>query len=119
MNAGRLALLFLVLSGCAKGARSKEAAVELARPPKHDLQDIEQARNAFVARAESAGIRLENPPQVLEWTRPSLISWRREKNAVAVPRWGELSKEQREALATMAGSEDDAPALFAWLFRWF
>jgi hypothetical protein len=116
-----LALAVLAgMSGCARSTRAEgQAAAEIARPPKHDLQDIEQARDAFIARAQGAGLNLENPPQVMEWTRPSLISWRREKNAVAVPKWDELSKEQREVLATMAGSEEDAPAFFAWVFRWF
>ena len=113
-----LAVVLLTVAGCARNTRA-EGAVEIPPPPRTDMQDIEIARNAFIQRAESAGVRLENPPQVMEWTRPSLISWRREKNAVAVPKWDELTKEQREALATLAGSEDDAPAFFSWLFRWF
>jgi hypothetical protein len=117
-SSAALAVVLVGLSGCARNTRA-EGAVEVPPPPRNDLQDLEITRNAFVQRAESAGLRLENPPQVIEWTRPSLISWRREKNAVAVPKWDELSKEQREALATIAGSEDDAPALFGWLFRWF
>ncbi len=70
-------------------------------------------------RAGQCGFTLPAVPGLREWTRPSFISWRAREQVVALPRWEELSPSQRELLRDMAGSEAEAPQLFALLFRWF
>lgn len=57
-------------------------------------------------------------PEIREWTRPSLVSWRQEQKAVAVPRWDDLDARQRQFVVGIAG-EADARTLFELLFRWF
>jgi hypothetical protein len=79
---------------------------------------VTQLRDAFLARVARAGFVLSFVPEVREWTRPSMISWRQEAKAVAVPRWEELTDGQRELLERMASAER-ARALFDELFRWF
>jgi hypothetical protein len=88
-------------------------------PPAGDLATLERTRDLFMARAAKAGLHLEFTPEIREWTRPSLISWRQDERAVAVPRWDELPEGPRRALGELAGSDDAARPLFDWLFRWF
>jgi hypothetical protein len=89
------------------------------RPPRRtDVVSATQLRDAFLARAAQAGLALSFVPEVREWTRPSMISWRQEARAVAMPRWEELSDGQRALLERMA-SPERAHALFDELFRWF
>jgi hypothetical protein len=77
-----------------------------------------QLRDAFLSRAARAGWVLPFVPEIREWTRPSMISWRQEAKAVAMPRWEELTDVQRQLLARMA-SVDGSRALFEELFHWF
>jgi hypothetical protein len=79
---------------------------------------VTQLRDAFLARAARAGFAMPFVPEVREWTRPSMISWRQEAKAIAVPRWEELTTGQRELLVRMASAER-ARGLFDELFRWF
>jgi len=93
--------------------------VESPLEPPCGLAPLESMRDAFIARSARAGIPLPYSPEVREWTRPLLVAWRRDARAVAVPRWEELTREQRALVVRMAGSEPRAPELFAWLYRWF
>jgi hypothetical protein len=106
------ALLFLLLSSCAAPHAIMDA-------PPHDAAALDRLRDAFLARARKAGRTLPFTPEMREWTRPSLMSWRAEAHAVAVPRWEELSPEQRALVERMAGDTCRPERLFAWLFRWF
>ncbi|MCB9652735.1 MAG: hypothetical protein H6729_01200 [Deltaproteobacteria bacterium] len=88
-------------------------------PPGADRPAIIAVRDAFLAKARSAGLVLSFLPEVREWTRPSMISWRQEVRAVAVPRWDELSEPQRSLLVRMVGGDGGSRHLFDVLFRWF
>ena len=83
------------------------------------LESIISIRDQYMAIAKDEGLELGFVPEIREWTRPSLMSWRAEAKAVAVPKWEELSKEQRALITEMAGSSDKAERLFLLLFRWF
>jgi hypothetical protein len=87
--------------------------------PDGTLAALQADRDAFLGRCAEAGAALPSPPEIREWTRPSMMSWRREAHAVAVPRWDELTPEQRALVSRMAGSEALAPEVFRWVFRWF
>ncbi len=87
--------------------------------PQVDLPAVVRLRDDFLARARARGIALSFVPEVREWTRPSLTSWRQEERAVAIPRWEELSEPQRDLLARMTGDEHEARRVFDLLFRWF
>ncbi len=87
--------------------------------PPCGLAPLEAMRDAFVHRAARTGLTLPYLPEVREGTRPVFTSWRLDARAVSVPRWDEITPEQRAAIVKMAGSEARAPELFAWLFRWF
>jgi hypothetical protein len=83
-----------------------------------DLPAIVQLRDRFLGQARRAGIVMPFTPEMREWTRPSMISWRQEARAVAIPKWDELGEPQRRLLELMAG--DRSPQqLFNLLFRWF
>jgi hypothetical protein len=109
----------LVAAACAGAPPAPRPPLLAATPPDGSLAAIERTRDRFVARAATAGVALPFTPEMREWTRPSIISWREEQRAVAVPRWEELSEAQRAAIADLAGSPAGARPLFAWLFRWF
>ncbi|OFZ56005.1 MAG: hypothetical protein A2428_08635 [Bdellovibrionales bacterium RIFOXYC1_FULL_54_43] len=84
-----------------------------------DLNSIEGIRDSFVRSAKENGLTLPFVPSIREWTRPSLISWRKEAKAVALPRWEELSSDARNLVTTMAGNTTEPRRLFDLLFRWF
>ena len=106
------AFVCLLLTGCATPHAAPDA-------PPHDVAAIDQLRDAFLARAHKAGRTLPFTPEMREWTRPTMMSWRAEAHAVAVPKWEELSPEQRALLERMAGDSCPPEKLFAWLFRWY
>jgi hypothetical protein len=105
----------LLAVACASPSVDQRAAAPERRA---DLASVMQLRDAFLARAARAGAELSFVPEVREWTRPSMISWRQEAKAVALPRWEELTDGQREVVERMA-SAGRAHALFDELFRWF
>lgn len=107
-----------ILTALAGSAVTRGKAL-LAPAPAGDHAALERMRDRFIDRAGRTGLRLPFRPAIREWTRPSLISWRQEARAVAVPRWDELNKGQRTALEQIAGSATAAPVVFEWLFRWF
>ncbi|MDD2772212.1 MAG: hypothetical protein PHP45_00775 [Elusimicrobiales bacterium] len=86
--------------------------------PSETLLSIQAISNQFLNRAAQSGLILSFVPEIREWTRPSLISWRQEARAVAVPNWSELSETQHALLLRMAGTGNDE-LLFNYLFRWF
>lgn len=83
------------------------------------LETIVSLRDEYLTIAEKSGLKLGFIPEIREWTRPSMISWRAETKAVAIPKWDELSKDQRGLVNKMAGSPEKARELFQLLFRWF
>lgn len=87
--------------------------------PDGTLEALRADRDAFLGRCAEEGATITSAPEIREWTRPSMMSWRREANAVAVPRWDELTPEQRALVSRMAGSPEHAPEIFRWVFRWF
>ncbi len=110
-------LLAIVLwFGCAAPASAPKPATEPR--PLTDRASIISLRDRFLIRASASGFVLPFVPEIREWTRPSLVSWRQEAKAVAVPRWDELDAQQRQFVVGMA-SGADARALFELLFRWF
>ncbi len=74
--------------------------------------------NTFLDRLEAMGIELPYRPQVRDWTRPSLISWRETARAVAVPTWSEVPEKMRGLFEVMA-PPGRAKLLFDEAFRWF
>lgn len=105
-----LFILLSVLAGC---------ATQPVLAPSTDTQSLESLRDEFVAVANSSGRTLGFQPQIREWTRPSLISWREKQRTVAVPKWDDLKDSQKTELASLFGSEKNANEIFPWLFRWF
>ena len=87
--------------------------------PPCGLAPLERLRDGFVARATRAGLSLPSTVALREATGPELVRWDAAAGAAVVPRWEELSAEQRAALTRLAGSDTGAPSLFAWLYRWF
>jgi len=104
--------LFLIVIAMSCGSPSRPASVS-ANPT------VTQLRDAFLDRARVAGVVLPFVPEMREWTRPSMMSWRQEARAVAVPRWNELASAQLDLLTRMAGDEAATHRLFDLLFRWF
>jgi hypothetical protein len=87
--------------------------------PPCGLAPLERLRDDFVARATRTGLSLPSSIRLREATGPELVRWDAAAGAAIVPRWEELSGDQRAALSRLAGSDTGAPALFAWLYRWF
>lgn len=86
-------------------------------PPEVDPNVL---RDRFLARAAKAGFTLGFVPEMREWTRPSLISWRAEARAVALPRWEEVPEPTKRLFVEWTGGDPDAAVrMFHWLFRWF
>jgi hypothetical protein len=83
------------------------------------LESLISIRDQYLAATKKAGLELGFVPEMKEWTRPSMISWRAEAKAVAIPRWEELSTDHQALVVEMAGSADNAKELFSLLFRWF
>jgi hypothetical protein len=79
---------------CAPSTADSPAS-EIPAPPPGEIASIASLRTEFLSRAGRVGLVLDFTPEVREWTRPSLISWRQEARAVAIPRWDELSPAQR------------------------
>jgi hypothetical protein len=100
-----------ILTGISQQTRS-------ALAPRVDLPAIVELRDRFLERARRAGVAMPFTPEMREWTRPSMISWRQEARAVAIPRWDELGEPQRRLLELMAGARG-SQQLFELLFRWF
>lgn len=115
----RSAVLVALLAACTRIPARTTAPAERLGPPDGDHATIERTRDRFMQSAARAGLTLRFVPEIREWTRPSLISWREEAHAVAIPRWQELGDGAKRSLDQIAGSRPAAEMLFAWLFRWF
>jgi hypothetical protein len=95
------------------------ALFEVQSSADNHLSSILKIRDDYMTTASKFGLELSFVPEIKEWTRPSFISWRAEAKAVAIPRWEELSKDQKALVVEMAGSSDRAELFFSLLFRWF
>lgn len=86
-------------------------AVACATAPNHGenragLSSMNAIRDKYLELARQNGLELSFVPELREWTRPSVMSWRQEARPVAVPRWSDLNDDQRHLLKMMA--VDDA-----------
>ena len=118
MSRAHLALAFLLAATLPAPSRAG-CPDESPLDPPCGLAPLERLRDGFVARSTRAGLRLPSPLALREATGPELVRWDAAAGAAVVPRWEELSADQRAALSRLAGSDSGAPALFAWLYRWF
>ncbi len=89
-----------------------------ANPPATTFEAVKRNADIFLDKIEKLGYELPYRPEMREWTRPSLISWREEARAVAVPKWEEVSADTREQMALWSSS-GTAKDLFDFAFRWF
>ncbi|MBI2519827.1 MAG: hypothetical protein HYV97_05410 [Bdellovibrio sp.] len=103
-------LIFVSLFGCSSG-KNYDAVSE--------LKVLNELRDEFLAQAKAHARALDFVPEIRNWTRPSLASWREEQRAVAIPVWTELSASQISSLSALFGSEARAKEIFPLLFRWF
>jgi hypothetical protein len=112
-------VLALLLTATLPGLSRAGCPDESPLDPPCGLAPLERLRDDFVARATRAGLSLPSPVALREATGPELVRWDAAAGAAVVPRWEELAAGQRAALSRLAGSDTGAPALFAWLYRWF
>jgi hypothetical protein len=117
MSRARFVLALLAATGPALS--SAGCPDESPLDPPCGLAPLERLRDDFVARATRTGLSLPSSIPLREATGPELVRWDAAAGAAIVPRWEELSGDQRAALSRLAGSDTGAPALFAWLYRWF
>jgi hypothetical protein len=75
---------------------------------------LNKLANDFISRVEQTGIELPYRPELWEWTRPGLISWREDLRSVAVPRFSELDQKTTELFTRLGGLP-----FFNLAFRWF
>lgn len=120
-------LVFVVLASasCSHGPTPRTCGYAVANPPgsasakqPHDLSSLKAKRDEFVRRVETLGFELPYTPEMRLWTRPSIISWREEARAVAVPEWDQLDPKVKQLLEGWT-SDGRAMTLFNRAFRWF
>jgi len=120
-----LALPALSSSSCSPRPTSQLCGYAVANPPgsfslgkPFNLESLNQARDDFVRRVEALGYELPYIPEMRIWTRKSVISWREETRAVAIPEWDRLHFKVKQLLDRWAG-EEGGLKLFNLAFRWF
>ena len=121
----QLGLLLAVLPSCSPKPTLLRCGHAVANPPgsfsldePFNKESLDRARDEFVRRVEALGYELPYTPEMRVWTRKSVISWREEARAVAIPEWDQLHFKVKQLLDHWAG-EEGGLKLFNRAFRWF
>ncbi len=104
-------LLLLVVGACGGAAPQAQIAEQ------REVLTLHRIAPRFCGQVQSLGHPLPYCPEVREWTRPSLVSWREEARAVAVPSWSEVPDGVRVLMTEIAPGQEQE--FFELLFRWF